>query len=413
MAKIYWHETKQQSREFTSKLLKWWFVRHGGIITGPEDADLVCVSFCSPREVDVLKSARVVASKHGLRVLAGGCEAYTGSTYLAWADYLCVGEGYELLKELASASDPMSILDDYGNVLGSADGLVTPDYHIPWGELPSVQTAQYAFYYLAGRGCRKKCKFCMTSWTQPHQTIPPALLDQAGNQVTGRTKLVYVTNDDGLGDGAGSTTLKNFINSDRDKWPMVTRLGIEGVTEKRRRSFAKPISDEEIAAAIIKAKRIRRQLELFFIVGFPDDPEPVSAFEKIADLIGTETARYPRVYMKFTWFEPCPHTPLANWDLGQLIEWDYQEAAKTLRARSGRYRVFRAGKIGASIWSAVLRRCDSRQALLWETQRDRVSCLPARDVCSEAASLLGAGVIDGSVSPPWKRVKCAIRLNNE
>lgn len=408
MAKIYWHETAQQAREFTSKLLKWWVVKHGAELVGPEDADIVCVSFCSPREIGVLKAARKIADAHGLKVLGGGCEAYTGSTYLAWCDYLCVGEGYEMLRRLAGSNDPLSDLDGFSNVLADPCQPVSPDYRIPWGELPSVQTAPHAFYYLAGRGCRNKCKFCMTSWTQPHQTVPSALRNQAESQMVGRQKLVYVSNDDGFGGGAGSTTLKNFLNADRDRWPMVIRLGVEGLTEERRRSFSKPMYDFEIARAIVKAKQIRRQLELFYIIGFPDDPKPIDAFAAIASMVGTEEVRFPRVYLKFTYFEPSPHTPLADWDIRQLTEWDYQAAAMTLRSKSGRYRVFKSGKIGAAVWSAVMRRCDSRQALVWASLRNDVASMSVHDACDAAISEFGVGVVDGTSEPPWKKVQCQI-----
>lgn len=143
--RIYWHETKQQAKEFTSKLLKWWIITNGGELVGPDKADIICVSFCSPREIGLLSSARKIADTRGLRLLAGGPESYTGSTYLAWADYICVGEGYRLLASLADLdrAGGIDLLHSANNVIGyhNVECDVIPDYFIPWKSLPPVQTS--------------------------------------------------------------------------------------------------------------------------------------------------------------------------------------------------------------------------------------------------------------------------------
>ncbi len=414
MARIYWHESAQQSKEFTSKLLKWWLVRHGATLVAADDApDLICVSFCSPREVNLLASARKVADSSRVPLLAGGCETYTGATYLAWADYLCVGEGYELLRSVANSTDPVAVLEGSRQVLRrtNPNAEVAPNYEIPWHELPPVQTTSAIFYYLHGRGCKNKCRFCMTSWTQPHQIVPVTILTQAEGMMRGKQRLLYVSNEAGIGSGAGSMMLRDFLAESRLRWPMVIRLGVEGLTEERRRSFAKPMPDGDIAAAIRKAKEIKRQLELFFIIGWPDDPSPQDAFRNLIGLVGVDGVRFPRVFLKFTWFEPSPHTPMARWDLNQLVEWDYMAAAKELKAHNARFRVFRSGRIGAALWSAAIRRCEPGQATTWARERERVSAMTAHDACAHAAKLLGPGIVTGATSAPWERVRCQIKTD--
>ena len=409
--RAYWAESTAQRRNFTSKLLKWWFVRCGGhVADGPKSADIVFASICSPREINVISSARRVADEAGLPLVVGGPEGYLGATLLGWADYVCVGEGYRLLQDMAATASTASareVLGLAGNVLckSDPDAAVYPDYCIPWRYLPPVQTAKRGFYYLAGRGCSNKCTFCFTSWTQPRQVIGEKLLSAAESKLGKLGKLVLVTNEAGRGAGAGSTMLSNFLESDRTDWPMVIRLGVEGVTEERRAAFHKPMSDKQVAEACRKAAALHRQLELFFIVGWPDDPAPSVALQGVASALGVERIRHPRIYLKFTWFEPAPHTPLAKWDVSQLVKWDYDLAAMSLRSISGRFRVFKAGKTGLAIWSAILRRLPPHLAVSWAARREEVGAMTVSEACKAADSAVGAGYVDGSATMPWEMVR--------
>ena len=411
--KIYWHETPGQSREFTSKLLKYWWTKHGGkLVNQGERCDLVCASFCTPREINVLKSARSIANSMNVPLLAGGPEAYIGSTYLAWADYLCIGEGYALLQKLVT--EGLGILDTCDHVLsrGDPNKIITPDYDIPWNQLPAIQTSPTAYYYMAGRGCYRKCQFCYTSWTQPHQSCPQIFRAAALKNLPGKSHAIFVTNDDGgMASQSGSMTVEKFLAYKGKKLPRVIRLGIERFTEDDRRSVGKPVSDGDIAAVITKAKRLGRQLELFYIIGWHNDPESNDAFLPITNLLSTECVRHPRIYLKFTWFEPAPHTPLADYDLTRLVTWDYQKAALSLRAISGRYRIFKAGQPGYAIWSAVLRRLGPAKALAWAEKRNVCSKIKTfKEAIDLAVSIVGEHIVTGREKDwPWKRIKCLIR----
>jgi hypothetical protein len=409
--KIYWHESAEQRRNFTSKLLKWWFASCGGTnVSSDELPDIVCASICSPRECSTLASARKIADKLRVPLLIGGPECYTGATYLAWANWMCIGEGYGLLEDMARTG--IAAMSRF-NVLSrtNQDAAVTPDYVIPWRRLPAMQTSPTGYYYLAGRGCRNKCAFCFTGWTQPHASVPEHIRTRAIAGVPKKAHVLYVTNDDGgMAAYSGSTTVRQFLDESRAKWPKVIRLGVEGVTAKRRLSFGKPISDEDLASAIAKARDIGSQVELFFIVGWPDDPEADGAFDSLMNLVGTETVRWPRAYLKFTWFEPAPHTPLASYDLRKLTEWDYQRAAMSMRSRSGRFRVFKAGRPGAAIWSAVMRRLSPEDAATWYAMRSECESAGSfAAACDIAERTIGLPSVDGTYDSPWKRVQTRIK----
>ena len=102
--RVAWHGTKGQHSQFTLKLLQWWYARAGGAnVPAGADADVVACSIVHPRELPTLSQARAQADRLGVPLLVGGPEGYTGAGLLGWGDYVCVGEGYRLLSDLATA----------------------------------------------------------------------------------------------------------------------------------------------------------------------------------------------------------------------------------------------------------------------------------------------------------------------
>jgi len=413
--RFHWVAAKSQLTAYTTRLVTHWLTKHGAKEVDAADATVILCTCSSVRELSTLRRARKLADKLRVPLVAGGHAAYAGASLLAWADYVCVGEGYHLLADAAGrGASWRGAFDEAPNVLSKADPLreVVPDYRVPWGRLPAIQLDKHNFYALAGRGCRRKCSFCMTSWVQPWQSEDPRWVRKmqaaAKRSIKGGGGIYFVTNDDGLGTQAGSTTLKRFLAVERDDWPMVIRCGIEGLTAERRRAFKKPIADEDIAAAILKSRRINRVLQLFYIVGFPDDPPDEEAFLPLAECLPTETVRQPWVYLKFTYFEPNPHTPMARWDVSQLRPFEPYVAAAALMRQSGRFRVFKAGHPGKRLWNAIAFRCGPDTIDEWLSARSRVDKMPVADACALAEKIAGRGVVDGTGDFPWTRVRCSV-----
>lgn len=414
--RIAWITTPEQRSNYTYKVLTWWIKKHGGECVGIEDSpDVVCVSFCSPRERVLLNKAREAADKAGAPLLLGGPESYTGAVYLAWADYLCVGEGWALFRDLCKAGgkETISILESCEYVLSRRDPFrkVTPNYEVVWNT-PIVQTAKHGWYTMAGRGCHRKCKFCYTSWTQPNNNCPDSILDRAQKKVDakgGQNKLIYITNDAGIGKSAASTTAQRFLANPHKRWPMVVRLGVEGLTEERRKWFGKPISDADLAATVHQAKNIGRQLQWFVIIGWPDDPAPADAWNKMVEILGHDASRAPRIYVKYTWFEPAPHTPLAKWDLHQLTAYDYERAHHNLVAASGRFRRFEPGSIGMAVWSACLRRLGPDRAFAWAAYQNKAKHWNAKTATAMAKAELGKAIVSGETAMAWENIQTQIR----
>ena len=137
-------------------------------VTEPE-AEALWVSLCDPDDIDILWQARKLAK--GRPVIMGGFEAWYGAPYLAWADAIVVGEGQEFIDawgkngfDVALSLPCVLTMDRYKQ--GDA---VIPSYQVPYSSVPLLRLpGKERYYFLAGRGCKGKCSFCATSWTQPH-----------------------------------------------------------------------------------------------------------------------------------------------------------------------------------------------------------------------------------------------------
>ena len=414
--RVAWHGTAGHFANYAVKVVRYWLERYGAVTVEPDDSpDLLCSTCSHPRDFPTLSAGRRLADKLRVPYLVGGHEGYTGATLLAWADYVCVGEGYRLCEALAAGGDdPRAVLDAAPNVLRRIAPLaeVTPDYHVPWREIPVIQTAEHGFYAMAGRGCHRKCTFCMTTWVQPHQTAGDALMRRAERQVAAhdsKSGVVFVTNDEGAGRWAGSITVERVLKGYRDEWPMVLRVGVEGITEGRRRAFGKPVTDEQLATLFEMALERKRQLQLFFMVGFPDDPPGRDAFTNLASLIPSDDVRHPRIWLKFTYFESSPHTPLGREDATQIVTFDAASAMTELRRKSGRFRSFNLAQPGSAAWSVCARRLEPAHAAEWLSRATHAKSATPAEVGAWADELGGRGTADGTGAYPWDRVRTSVK----
>jgi radical SAM family uncharacterized protein len=152
-------------------------------------------------------------------------------------------------------------------------------------------------------------------------------------------------------------------------------IALEASNERLRRIINKPISDEDLFAAVQAAYKAGFQkVKLYFMVGLPG--ETADDIEQIVDLsfriarlrkkIDNKTAN---VNVTISWLVPKPHTPL-QW-LGQK-EKVYFEDAKNLilqrkRELNARFLQFKFHNIERSILEAAMARADRRMADVIET----------------------------------------------
>ncbi len=337
-----------------------------GLEVVPEaEAGALWVSLCDPSDLPVLVSARAQAA--GRPVVMGGFEGYFGLPYLAWADMVCVGEGAEFVAAWgrggpeAAAALPCTLVT-------AGERTVVPSYAVPYPQAPLLRLpGRERYYYLAARGCRGRCAFCASAWCQPRSQAPLPLVRAALRHVAARRgSITLITNDgyDGLPPGvrvnSGSVRVADYLHNPGRYRGQVLHFGVEGWTEAERRQLGKPLSAEAVRELLRVTAARRQQCELFFIVGQPG--WSLATVESFAAELEPSASDTPRVYVKLTYLDPCPHTPLA----GLAVDTEYCDCRavfRILNAVNKRVRVFPTRSAARSAWRTVLHRATAEEAL--------------------------------------------------
>jgi len=341
--------------------------------TTPETADVIWFSCSDPDDLPSLRAAREIAGERPL--IMGGFEAYCGVPYLAWADAVVVGECSNFMRTwgrspLEAVSLPNVLtMDKY-----ERGEPVYPDYEVLYGKMPIVKVGgKKRYYFLAGRGCKGKCKFCMTSWTQPYSNCPIERIKQVVRFVeTQKGVLTLITNDsknviESKVVNAQSIRVVDYLKDPKKYKSHMLRFGIEFWDEATRARMGKPIKDEHLTELINVTKELKQTCELFFIIGMPGDENSPrwtldSVREFIDRVVPTDLSLHPKIHVKMTYIDPCPHTPIA----GMRIDPEYYDRDaifKMFSARNRRFRTFPTRSAAREAWRAVFHRCTPEEAL--------------------------------------------------
>jgi radical SAM superfamily enzyme YgiQ (UPF0313 family) len=210
--------------------------------------------------------------------------------------------------------------------------------------VPCVQTGRQSYYFLFSKGCPNKCHFCYTAWTQPFQRIPDKLINQQIAYFTKNRKLrlSLVSNEGYQFEGfqaqiaSKSVMVKQFLEK-----PMkyaktgMLHIGLEGFSEKARKKIGKPISNLDIIKLLFWTKKLSVEIELFMILGLPEDDR-----NEFLTVVPRDLTFKPRVHVQFHWLEHHPHTPLWRSALDIPLEpfnrdaWFFQATALNKRFRT-------------------------------------------------------------------------------
>lgn len=337
-------------------------------VTEPE-AEALWVSLCDPDDIGILWQARKLAK--GRPVIMGGFEAWYGVPYLAWADAIVVGEGQEFIDawgkngfDVALSLPCVLTMDRYKQ--GDA---VIPSYQVPYSSVPLLRLpGKERYYFLAGRGCKGKCSFCATSWTQPHTQCPDKIIKRVVRYVEERGgKLNLISNDSEAVErspsvNAQSVRVVDYLKSPERYKSSMLHFGIEFWDEHSRSLNGKPIKDSDICDVLRVTKEQKQKCEFFFIVGYPG--WSMDSVRDFADSVIVPTVDgSPAIHIKCTYLDPCPHTPLSDTPVSP--EWcDIKGVFAELNSRNKRIRVFPTRSTGRSAWRTALHRCTPEEAVI-------------------------------------------------
>jgi len=335
-----------------------------------KDADFIWVSICDVDDLNVLIKLREQNPEKP--IVMGGFESYFAIPYFAWVDYVVVGEGYDFIKAWGEDYNKALNLDC---VMKSENDKVTPSYNIVFKDFPLVKlTGRNRFYYLSAKGCKRKCKFCATSWIQPLQEVNKHRLKKVVNCIEKKKygKITLITNDsntviESKAVSAQSVRVEDYIIEPLRYKANMLHFGIEGWSEKERKDYGKPIKDENIRKLIKQTKEHKQTCELFFIVG--KDDWSMKDVEKFTNILPADSDKSPKMIVKLTYFDPIPHTPYHDKEIN-LNFCDTKRAFKVFSSKNTRIRVLPTRSMARSAFRGVFHRCNPDEAIRLGKQPD-------------------------------------------
>lgn len=338
--------------------LKWECERAGVERVEPTAADVVFVAYAGAlgwrKAIKRALTAAGIPASHRQRnpgagpvVIGGGDVAAIPLVGLEAADAICAGEGVRFVRDLfASVSrraDLMPYLDGCPNVITrpkippmdpvephlyahEPHAQVIPDWTVDW-ELPAFESSDRVVRVIASKGCHKKCAFCATTYRQPYSVAPDG--QRVHNTLNAAAKagkrVQFVSNDPANIPwftamtehiSSGSFTIDEMRRPDVFEAivkirPKIVRMGVEGVSERIRQAFGKPIPTDEMVDIVGRLAAARVNWHLFIIAGAPyetdeDWAEFQAAIRRIRKAVNWGLHR-----IKITAFEPAPPAPLA------------------------------------------------------------------------------------------------------
>jgi hypothetical protein len=328
------------------------------------DADAATAFWVNVSDVEDLANLRNIwRGAKGRPVITGGLECATGNgATLAWADACVVGEGQEFIEAWGRGGLDEALRLPCVTPRDDPDKAVVPSTVLDFGCCPLMQATRSCWYILAARGCPQHCGFCYTAWSTKHQAAPRNMLQAYRmllDQKDARAQLTYITNYSqglpGKKRGAQSFLLRDFLRNPAEaKGLTLIRLGVEGTSEERRKWWGKPVSDADLLAAVNLGRERHHQLELFFIVGFAGDNENWRAL--VNNCLPLEGRNGCHLWAKFTYFNPCPLTPMWRYDVTQTEPFDTASAFKLAMARTQRFHDHPIQRLTKALWRTVWHR---------------------------------------------------------
>jgi radical SAM superfamily enzyme YgiQ (UPF0313 family) len=288
----------------------------------PEEADWI---FATVSDMTVLSKLKKLRLKYpDKKIVMGGFFSYCGETALAYADMVNVGEGFEFFEALnplltsdKTPDEIFTIMESKPYVITKAKALkretIKPSYRIDWDKCPVVQMSKKAYTYWRSAGCSNKCKFCYPSWAGPFQKNPETNLGRVLGYFSKHHQyaLSLICNESEDFEKSGirmvykSAMVREYLkNPARFKKIHLMRFGIEGFSEHGRAVSGKPITNNQLAEVFYWTKTFNTEVELFFILGLPEDDR-----SELINIIPHDTSLKPRVVIQFHWIEYSPHTP--------------------------------------------------------------------------------------------------------
>jgi hypothetical protein len=273
-------------------------------VVSPDDADIILISLCDITEIRILKEAR---EQYPNKLIAvGGAISYFYQVLTLFADFVNVGQGFEFFK--CQSIDEIKALDC---VYSREPKTLIPSTLIDWEKCPISQVSSGTYYYWSSVGCKNKCAFCFTSWTNKYQSNNPSKCKAAKKLIPTNKSLNIISNEQSdeihqIRSYVKDLMLVDYVNMKTKPNCNVVHAGVEFATEKTRRENGKFFTNDQFVEAIKRAISEKTGLQLFCIGGI----DTWQDWRDLFSIIPSHTQLGPIITFKFTNLEYQQFTPL-------------------------------------------------------------------------------------------------------
>ena len=257
----------------------------------------------------------------GPRVIVGGFNTFNPVPFMSYADSVVCGDGEDILLSVLAGEDPGFTWHNVEALRGFCN-----------------ETNGIARIELS-RGCKFHCRFCAVSHLKPYRETPIEEVERCLKETKLKRIALFAPEPtlyskdkeiNALCERMGKVRLDSDVRLDRvgDRPYRVARVGIEGISERLRKSVGKPYKNEYIVEQVDKAIKAGRGGIFFYIIlDLPgEEKEDWEEFGGLLRRIG-EVPGAPDFVLKPSpsVFMPNPHTPMEyeeiHWDRDYVGKW--------------------------------------------------------------------------------------------
>jgi len=336
--RIYFYETKNESRCGTNMLLKHLLRKENiEVVTDPVLCDFVFVSLYDITVFDRLYKAKQLFKQP---IVCGGDVAKL-DIVLNYADYIVRGEAYNFIEELGKLKNNEDIINIPNVWTSNKKGTI--DYKIKYSKNPIIKASPKTYYYYGGKGCPQKCKYCFYSHNNEYSQIPKDYVIKALKKIPKSGKL-YLTSayfpypeiNDYLLKKLGMIDLKNSHYL-KKRFPCRSfRMGIEFFTEGKRKQMGKPIKNEKITETVNKSLEWKHEIVMYMMAGLEQQEDMYQFISLFPEYHKTYS---PRITIHFQYIDFNENTPLENINVTQRYDFDTKLLQKEFNLKNRRVRV--------------------------------------------------------------------------
>ncbi len=289
---------KNNILQYTYYILEYLIKINNHELVSIKDCEYILFSICDVSEIGELKKIREQYPKK--QIIVGGHFAVFYKICLLFCDYVNIGQGFEFFecKSIEQIKRLKSI------IWTKSKKKIIASIKIDWNIIPICKITKSSYYYWGSVGCKNKCSFCLTAWTNKYQKNKILNIKKAVNI----KKCSIISNDnkgmERIRESRKSIKLKDFLNI-RKHYCNYYRIGLEFATEKNRKIIGKFFTNKELYQSIIKACKEKVRIQFFCICGLDDKQE----WMKLINNIPTISYGWG-IYFKFTNLEYQMFTPL-------------------------------------------------------------------------------------------------------